>query len=258
MVTPTADEARRLATRYVRDLDLDAFYFDVIERTDFTITIQSVKDITKLSDNFLTREQLDELMPISSHYTRKGQLCCYVGAAIRPVMDEWVDLVDEDSASTQKMTPRTKNLYQSVDAHTINLFTPNGYECNGGRMYHRARHQQQLIDRAEAKAQRQRIARIEAAKAPYVRPDTIRGDDYWNLERALEVLVRREFGMRCDRIYTDSKPRSVYITALKKLVRWPDVNQYLRANHTKKRITQDIVFIKQIWNDPSLADGVHI
>ncbi len=219
-----------------------AKFYNIIQRTEWYVRLEACEDLSKLSDAFMTKEQmkLEGIFEYNDHY--------YFGGKIRMLLDEWVDLMQEGCASTRSTTPRIRAMISDYRIHThlLNQCCPSGYMVSGDRIFNKSLQRVKDNERTERKNKVEQAQRQAQMDAPYIRNNHVDYHDIQILFAAMKSVIREATDVEL-RIFTyDLKSW----TLCKKLCKWPVVKAHLKQTRDKKYQSQDLPFHELIWKDP--------
>jgi hypothetical protein len=222
----------------------DPEYYNIVQRTEYSMAIEPCDDIENLSDSFLHISKV----PNYNHNPHKRVI--YEHEKIKALLLEWSTMIKEGKASCRTVPAKVQHLIESVPLDILQKNTPYGFTVSRSRIENdrvaavnknineKIKHEKQV---AETKVKREK---------PYVR--SLEGNEHKDrcyLVRALYLCVRGSYDVR----YTISLKNPEHVKYVKRLCSWYDLNKLLRDKHfiilPEKQRSQDLPHIKQIWDN---------
>jgi len=226
-----------------------AEFYDVIKQGTFYIQIAPCHKIEELSDTFMTREALELMNAGNDNW--EWHSCIYLGAEITEALKEWIEMIPEGCQSTSKKTPKINIMYRELTHDQIRNRMPSGYTIRGNKIINEERQIARIGELAEQEKERAKRLREAKAAAPYVRPDYITQTDVYHIREAFHKILGREYTMNCSRAYHYTKEHSIF-KFMKRLTNWDEIAKEHRKHARKKEYSQDLKYMKQVWDNPSL------
>lgn len=222
-------------------------FYDVIRRGSFYIDVKPCEKLEDLSDSFITREDLEMINPNNHYWNHNNRI--YLSAEIRAACEEWANLIPDNAMGTIRTTPHIATMIQELCPGQIRNHIQNGFTIRGDRIINIAlrntRREEQY--RKEAIAANERQAEREAA--PYQRQNEIIRSDMSKIKSAFEYLLMQKYQVSYNYRYRSTISIFVF---MKRLCNWEDIAKQHRKHAKKKEYLQDLIFMKQLWNDPTL------
>ncbi len=224
-------------------------YFNVIERGTFFISVDECKDITKLSDHFITEDQLKELCGKDiSYYATK----LYFSHKIRTVIEEWILIIPPNALSTTLITSNVRILLNEVNTDKLRFHSPNGYSIKGRRLYNTTNLDARATEKHEADAKIQEVHQKILEAQPYERYQRCTSDDVWVLASAIRKAIEEKYEVHVEhRGYHKTR----LIQFAKRVCNWPEIRRIIKGRKKPKIYLQDIKWIKKIWDDPEISSS---
>ena len=225
-----------------------AEFFDVTHRGTFSFEIRACQDITKLSDSFMTREEL-ELMHAGQGTNWEWNTRIYLTAEIKETCKEWAELIPEGAFGTIKTTPRIKTMINELSPSLIRKFIHSPYTTRGERIINTNIRNERYQEQQE----KERLKAIETQKAkealPYQRPDFITNRDKDYIRDAFDRMIMEKYQVTFNYRYNSTTP---ILKLMKRLCSWEIISKNHRKHAKKKEYLWDLIYMKQVWDDPTL------
>ena len=218
-------------------------YFNVKQRGTFYIEVKECEDVAKLTDQFVTGDQLKELCGDRQHYYNK----IYFVHKIKAAIEEWITIIPPNALSTTLRTSDVRVLLLEVNTDRLREYCPNGYSIKGSRLYNvtNCTDRQNVINEEVHQRNQRQIAEAEAQ--PYKREHKITHNDSWMLQKNIRHVIEKKHRVSISHHGTDDK---ALIKFGKKLCNWPEIKRAVRQELKLKCYLQDIKWIKKIWDNP--------
>jgi len=224
-------------------------FFDVTRRGTFYIDIKPCDDITKLSDSFMTRETLELMNTDNSHWEYNTRV--YMSAEIKETCKEWAELIPEGSFGTIRTTPRIKTMINEIRPDLLRRYMQVGFTVRGTRIINTSRRNEVHTEQARKEHKKALEAQKIKEALPYTRPDYITYKDVNSIRDAFSRLVFEEYSVGIS-YKPHYKSLALSYSFIKRLCSWELLAKYHRQYSKKKEYLQDLIYMKKLWDDPSL------
>lgn len=222
-------------------------YYDVLERNRYIMIVKECEDITELSDTFVTSEQLGDLG--HTHYYGSGKQKVFFEAQIRKTLQSWIDLIKPGCNSTRNTTSEILQLIEAVDTWKLNHYLDDLNE-SGQPLY------------AVGAGQNPTIRNQTAARAkPRKRSQRIIQRDYKSLIRLMThgMYTKYDITIEWDLYSYGFQSR---VNFAKKVLAWRDITKQVKEKSyfwgfsAGSLTKEDLVYIKQLWDNPELVNSI--
>lgn len=220
-------------------------YYNVLDRSEYSMTVKHCPDIVDLSDNFLDLDQLEAVSEDfnSSEYMRSHEQKVFF---LKPIMDtcnDWVASIKPGCMSTRKVPTDVTRLIEAVGIHRVNQYLRTISDENAGILY-------------TATSNEIRNARARP-KQPYKRSDRLLVRDYKNLLKFCMLCMQAKHCVVFEWcLYPDSAEN--IIRFCKKNIAWNDIMHAHKHNRGHWSFSpmgipkEDMIWIKRLWDSPEL------
>jgi len=213
-------------------------YYNIIKRTEFMMKVKQCDDITQVSDNFLTEEDWITLKKTNNQRHHWNNAIIF-NEPIRKVLKQFADNIKPGRMSTT-VAPfemaELLNLKEKYGWYVIGHNLPDGFEMHG-----------------TSKIINTKLWKKKSSKQTK-RADKLLERDVNSLLKACEDAIYNRHNywitMKLDRHNSNTVAA---IKLCKHLVNWQNVTKQLKRT-VYYRGKLDLPWIKQLWNDPSLAN----
>ena len=225
-----------------------AEFFDIIRQGTFYMDIKPCLKIEELTDTFITLESL-KLICDDWEYGLHHHIL--LQSDIHEACKEWSELIPKGCQSTTQTTPRIATMLREISHEQIRIHMPNGFTCRGNKIINEERQNARIEELVEQEKERAMKIRELAEAAPYVRPDHIIQTDVYHIREAFHKILGREYTVNYSRAYHYTKEHSIF-KFMKRLTNWDEIAKEHRKHARKKEYSQDLKYMKQVWDNPSL------
>ncbi len=230
-------------------------FFDVTHRGTFFINIKPCEDIAKLSDSFMTREELELMHAGQPNTSWEWNSRVYLAAEIKETCKEWAALIPEGAFGTIRTTSRIKTMIREVNPDRIRRYIHSPYTTRGERIINTEIRNERHTIQAEKEHQAALAKQKALEAAPYVRPEWIIHKDMTAIKHAFIYAFEKEYNLSYSQghRYSSRKNQSLLLFKfMKRLCNWETIAKEHRRISKKKEYLQDLKYMKMLWDDPTL------
>lgn len=221
-------------------------YYNVLDRSEFCLTVKYCPDIVDLTDAFMNVEQLVSISEDfnSDSYMRSHAQKIYFDHAISELCKKWIGTIKEGCISTRKVPADVTRMIDAIGIHRVNDTLRAFRNRDAGIRY-----------TATPKEIRNADAR---PKRPYQRSDRLLVRDYKNLIKFCMLCMREKHHVTFEWNLYPSDAENI-IRFCKKNMSWSDVLHAHKHNrghynfYPKEIAAKDMIWIKKIWDSPELV-----
>jgi len=216
-------------------------FYNVTHQGKFYFEFERCTDLTKLSDHFVTEDKIKSSLSNLGSFRE-----VYDDDLIKATIHEWAGMIKPDSSCTRLVNSDIRTMLNEIEPEVLNYLCPNTHRISGNRIYNEVTVAKKAAEKQDREAKEQeRQRKIEEAK-PYERKQKVYIKDRGELlECGKELIVAKYEALI---FFSTTSANSVLI--IKRLCTWAEVRKQIKKQLSKKEYSQDIKWIKQLWDNP--------